>query len=266
MQGSTLLVWDKRYDNLPGRCHVEVGCEALLARLPPTRRANLQCKSLDTACGLFLFLKATCSDEKNLHDRRIQRSWHEYVDGNLHNVVERLLTDTIRAVMWDHNETVTTSAAWPANFAYRMALSTPLRRMVYANMVTVTLYTLTGPVTLSEDSVGDLTTHFSKYPPRSATAACSCDTSFSQIRSKGKQTALAQSQNRPQQQGSGENGPLPPFRPRALNLVRAAVLSDGDFDADTYVGDDVLPVHVGLDLLSVHSLELTQVGNHVLLE
>ena len=37
-------------------------------------------------------------------------------------------------------------------------------------------------------------------------------------------------------------------------------------DADTYVADDVLPVDVGLHLWSVHSWDLTEVGNCVMLE
>ena len=36
--GTTVLVWDKLYDILPGRCHVEESCEALLARLVATMR------------------------------------------------------------------------------------------------------------------------------------------------------------------------------------------------------------------------------------
>ena len=66
--GTTLQVWDKWYDNLPGRCDVEESCEALLARLVATVHANPQCKSLDTACDLFLILKAARSHEENLHD------------------------------------------------------------------------------------------------------------------------------------------------------------------------------------------------------
>ena len=61
---TTLRTWDKWYDSLPWRCHVEESCKALLARL----RTNPQCKSLDT---LFLILKATHFAEKNLLDSRI---------------------------------------------------------------------------------------------------------------------------------------------------------------------------------------------------
>ena len=79
----------------------------------------------DTACDLFLILKAARFDEKNLHDSRIQRGLHEYVDGNVRKVVGRLLTDTVPALIWDHNKTVTSSVEWPAHFAYPMALSSP---------------------------------------------------------------------------------------------------------------------------------------------
>ena len=51
----------------------------------------------------------------------------------------------------------------------------------------------------------------------------------------------------------GANGPLPPFKPRALNLVRLALLCDNASDGDTYTGDDVLPADVGLGLLSINS-------------
>ena len=50
--GTTMLVWDKWCDNLTGRC------EAFMARFVATMRANRQCKSLDTACDLFVILKA----------------------------------------------------------------------------------------------------------------------------------------------------------------------------------------------------------------
>ena len=268
--GTTLLVWDKWYDNLPGRCHAEESCEALLARLVAAMRANPQCKSFDTACDLFLVLKAACSDEKNLHDSRIQRGFHEYVDGNIHKVVGRVLTDAVPAVIWDRNKTVTSSVEWPADFAYPRALSTPLPCAVHTNMLTRTLYTLTGPVKLSEESVSYFNTPFFKYPPDRAHLRARVMEVFrksvaAEVLPQGKQPALAQSQNRPQQPSGGGNGPLPPFRPGALNPVRAAVLSDADSDADTYVGDDVLPVDVGLDL-SVHSSDLTEVGNYVMLE
>ena len=63
--------------------------------------------------------------------------------------------------MWDRNKTLTSAT----NFAYPMALSNPLPCTLYTNMLTRTLYTLTGPVKPSEDSVSYLNTHFSKYPP-----------------------------------------------------------------------------------------------------
>ena len=44
------------------------------------------------------------------------------------------------------------------------------------------------------------------------------------------------------------------------------MLSGTHFHANTYVGDDVLLVHVGVALLSVHSSDLTEVGNYVMLE
>ena len=78
-----------------------------MARLVATMRANPQCKSLDIACDLFLVLKAAYSDEKNLHDTRIQLGLHEYVDGNVHKVVGRLFTNIVPAVIWDRNKTVT---------------------------------------------------------------------------------------------------------------------------------------------------------------
>ena len=46
----------------------------------------------------------------------------------------------------------------------------------------------------------------------------------------------------------------------------AALPSDANSNGDTYVGDDVLPVDVGLDLMSVHSPDWTEVGNYVMLE
>ena len=51
--GNAMMVSDKRHDDLTGQCHVEENCEALLARLVASMRANPQCKSLDTACDLF---------------------------------------------------------------------------------------------------------------------------------------------------------------------------------------------------------------------
>ena len=77
----------------------------------------------------------------------------------------RLLTDTVPAVIWDRNQTVTSSAEWPSDFAYPMARSTSLPCTVEKNMLTCTLYALTGPVKLSEDSVSYLNMYFSKYPP-----------------------------------------------------------------------------------------------------
>ena len=71
--GTALLVWGRWYDILPGRCHVEESCEALLARLVASMRANPQCKTLESCCDLFLILKAASGAEKNLHDSRIQR-------------------------------------------------------------------------------------------------------------------------------------------------------------------------------------------------
>ena len=136
-----------------------------MARLVATMRANPQCESLDTACDLCLVLKAARSEEKNLHDTGIQRGLHEYVDGNVHRVAGHLLTNTVLAVIWDRNKTVTTSAEWPADFAYHMALSLPLPCTVYTNMLTCTLYTLTRPGKLSKDSVSYLSRNFSKYPP-----------------------------------------------------------------------------------------------------
>ena len=99
-----LLVWDKWCDTLPERCHVEERCEALWAKLVATMHPNPQCESLDTACDLFLILKAARSIDKNLHDSRIQRGLHEYVDGNVHKVVGPLLIDTDRAIIWDRNK------------------------------------------------------------------------------------------------------------------------------------------------------------------
>ena len=83
---------------------------------------------------------------------------------------------------------------------------------------------------------------------------------------KRKQPALAQLQNRPQQPGGAGNGPLPFFGPTALNPVRDVVLSDADSDADTYFGDDVLPVAVGWELVSVHLSDWTRVEHYVMLE
>ena len=163
--GTTLLVWDKWYDNLPGRWHVEESCESLLASLVATMRANPQCKSSDTNCDLFLVLKAACSDEKSLHGGRIERGLPVYVDGNVHKVPGRLLADTVPAIISDRNKLVTSSAEGPAYVSDPMALRTPLPCTMYTNMLTRTLDTLTGPVKLSEDGVNCLNTHFSKYPP-----------------------------------------------------------------------------------------------------
>ena len=65
--GTALLVWDKWYDNLRALCHAQESCEVLLARLVATMRPNPQCKSLDSACYLFLVLKAACYVENHLH-------------------------------------------------------------------------------------------------------------------------------------------------------------------------------------------------------
>ena len=135
--------------------------QGLLLPCAPIPYPN-QCKSLDTACNLFLVLKVACSEEKKLHDSRIQRGLHDYVDGNVHKVVGRLLTDTIPAVIWDRNKTVTSSAVWQGDFAYPMPPRTPLPCTLYTNMLKCTLYTLTGPVKLSKDSVSYLNAHFCK--------------------------------------------------------------------------------------------------------
>ena len=103
-------------------------------------RINPQCKSLDTACDLFLILKADRCDQKIWHDSRIQRGLHEYVDGNVHKVVGRLLTDTVPGVMWDRNKAVTSGAEWHADFAYCMALSAPLLYHVHQHANTCLVY------------------------------------------------------------------------------------------------------------------------------
>ena len=71
-------------------------------------------------------------------------------------------------------------------------------------MLTRALYTLTGPVKLSEDSVSYLNTHFSQYPPNRAQLGARVIEAFrksvpAKVLPRGKQPALAQSQNRPQQ-------------------------------------------------------------------
>ena len=48
--------------------------------------------------------------------------------------------------------------------------------------------------------------------------------------------------------------------------MRAALLFDAHSDDETYVGDDLLPVDMGLELRSVHSSDLTEVGNYAVLE
>ena len=54
---------------------------------------------------------------------------------------------------------MTCSAEWPAAFAKPMALNAPVPCAVYTSMLTRTLYTVTGPVKLSQDSVSYLQKH-----------------------------------------------------------------------------------------------------------
>ena len=53
--GTTLLVWDKWYCNLPGRCHVEESCETLLPRLvaPCVPIHNASTWTLHVICSSF---------------------------------------------------------------------------------------------------------------------------------------------------------------------------------------------------------------------
>ena len=137
-----------------------------------------------------------------MHDSRIQRGLHEYVDRNVHKVVGRLLTDTVPAIIWDRNKTTTSSAEWPAHFAHPMALRTPLPCTMYTNMLArslYTLYSLTGPVKVSEDSVSDLSTQFSTYPAHRAHLCAHVIEVFrkivpAEVLPNGKQPALGQSQ------------------------------------------------------------------------
>ena len=48
--------------------------------------------------------------------------------------------------------------------------------------------------------------------------------------------------------------------------MRATTLCDNASDADSYVGDDVRPVDVGLDPLSFHSQNLLEDRNYIMLE
>ena len=144
----------------------------------------------------------------------------------------------------------------------------PLPFTVCTNMLMHTLFSPTGPAQLSEDCVRYLNTLFSAYPLDRAelrVIGVFRKSVSAEVLPKGKPPALAQWQNRPQKPGGRRDGPLPPFRPGALNSVRAAALSNSNSDADTYVEHDVLPVDVGLDLLSVQPSDFTQVGNHVTL-
>ena len=196
------------------------------------------------------------------------------VDANVKRVVGHLLTNTVAAVVWDRNKTVTCAAEWPDDFTYPMALSTCLPSIVYNNMLTRTLYTLTGPVNCPTTvfhfwmtilaSTG-LTEHNCVnvlYKPFANLYPLRC-------------SHVGSSRLQPSQR-TGHNHPVvppppPAYRPGVLiprgGREHAAVLCD-ESDAETYEGDDVSPVDVqqGLDLLSVHSSDLTEAPHYVMLD
>ena len=68
-----------------------------------------------------------CHAQENSHDSCIERGLYEYVHGNVHKDLRRLMTGTSPTPLGDRNKIVTRFAQSPKYFAHPLALGDPLR-------------------------------------------------------------------------------------------------------------------------------------------